>query len=171
MKNTFYIMLTGLLLIPFAASALTFEMPTDRDLTLAEKKLGSVYRGCIGFHCLEKDAEMAVALEVSPEPCEPSEGMRPGVLSGDGYACLTVETNAREGLVVLMRSSVPARTCLDAVDGGMRSMERLADGCGDIDSEAPVMRTDDDAERAFGRLRFSGIADGSGMNLLSLIAY
>jgi len=168
MKDISHIIIPLLILVPFSAGARVFDKPSDRDLTLEEKKLGSVYRGCIGFHCLEREPFLEVELGVSDISCHGKES------SGEedvNYACLTFGTNAREGVVVLLETEFAEEVCLEEMKGGMRAMNSFKEGCGDVRGQAVVMRTDDLAEAAFGRLVFSEQGPPGKATIMSVIAY
>ena len=171
MKRIHHILILSLMLMPATASALTFQPPA-RDLTPDEKKVGSIYRGCNGFHCLEEESELGIALSVSEDPCGPG-GMTGGTFRGEGYICLSVATNAREGIIVLMRATDETATCLDDAQEGMHPAGRLKEGCAKVSAEEPVMTTLDQVGNAFGRLKVAASDESASgtVRLMSVIAY
>lgn len=114
-----------LLLSPVSAMAgRRYETP-QRELRPEEKKVGSVYRGCIGFHCLEEEPEISMLLQ-RDENCE------------GGDVCVGVSTNARDGVVVLMRGNAGTEVCLTKVQNGFEDIAEK-DACAAAHREPKVV--------------------------------
>lgn len=105
-----------LLLLPVSAmAARRYEKP-DRELTPAEKKIGSVFRGCIGFHCLEEAPMLGL-------------DFRKGADCTEGDVCLGISANARDGVIVLMRGDAETEVCLVSATDGLEKFERREKDC------------------------------------------
>lgn len=167
MRNMFRHLAIALLLAPLAASAARLEAP-NRPLTAEENKMGSVYRGCIGFFCLEEAPTLAWGMTVA-DGCTAGDALAgSGTLPGGGGVCLSVATNAREGVVVLARVENGAATlCPEAAENRFRA----APGCAEL-GRRPVMAASstDSLDAGFLRFRAEGV-EGARIVLTSVIAY